>query len=328
MIQKLLVIFLVCITANFLTGTLLKKENEWTYKQSYLQVVDYPHDWYLVGSSRTRMGISSQLLCKELNQRVYNLSCSSFFMPSNWAQLESFLGLVTRKRLIVELAYNITSVNYYPTIASRWEYLLNYYESERVDNNYSLRYTRNIIKNLLRPSFTPMDLIPGELQKEKLQAGFNKWGEGTDPIFQLTHRPTQNTNLHNRSEKLRNNYTIVLGTGKRNDYYLDRLQHLITTAHQNDNEIYFYIPTTLNETEAQMLASVWPYIPLSNRILTYEDPRFYQLMNENLLFDEGHLNKVGSGLLTDIIIQQLRHKNVIPSSNKEPTASPAASPQK
>jgi hypothetical protein len=90
--------------------------------------------------------------------------------------------------------------------------------------------------------------------------------------------------------------------------------------------IYFYIPTTLNETEAEMLSCVWPYIPLSNRILTYQDPRFYQLLNENLLFDYGHLNKKGSELLTGIIIQQLRFKNAIPSSTPEPTGSLAASP--
>lgn len=328
MIKKLLVIFLVFITANFLMGSFVTKENEWTYKQSYLQAANYPHEWYLVGSSRTRLGISSQLLSKESNQMVYNLSPSAFFMPTNWTQLESLLGTVSGKKLIIELAYNITSVDYHPTVKSRVKYLLDYYRSAERVNDYSFEYTEKIVKNFLRPPLTITDLVSQEGQKVYLQNKFDLWGEDADSKFQLIHRPNHVVDFQERSKELKSNYKKVILTGKPNEYYLQKVQHLLVVARKNHNEVYFYLPTTLNETEAGMLSCVWPYIPEANRIKTYEDPRFYQLMNEDVLFDEGHLNKKGSKLLTDIIIKQLRLKNVIPPLSSQPTASSVASPQK
>jgi hypothetical protein len=107
-----------------------------------------------------------------------------------------------------------------------------------VSEESSGEYPKNIIENLTRLSSSLTDLIPGKYAKVKLEDRFNEWGGVTDPIFQLAHNPSQNTNLHKQSEDLKSNYKIVLGTGKPNDYYLDKLKNLISTAHQNNNEIY------------------------------------------------------------------------------------------
>jgi len=122
MVKKLLIVFLIYTAVNLSAGYFLTKENEWTYKQLYLKANRYPHDWYLIGSSRTRMGVNSQLLGTTTGESVYNLSCSAFFMPSNWEQLEAFLGQVSQKKLIVELTYNVTSIDYYPILVSKAEY--------------------------------------------------------------------------------------------------------------------------------------------------------------------------------------------------------------
>ena len=235
-------------------------------------------------------------------------------MPSNWEQLETILSQCSQRKFIVELSYNVSSPDYYPSWESKSRYIQNYVQSFLTSESYRSNYPMKVFKSLTRPSIQATDFIPGDFRKQRLQTEFDRWGHNTNPIINLPHAPTQHENLQTWSNVLRSNFESALVQREANKFYLDHVQKLIRLAQDYQNEIYFYLPTNLNETEAHMLSCVWPYLPEKNKLYTYKDIEYSRLLTEDYLFDEGHLNKKGSQLLTQIVIRQLQSMKVIGES--------------
>lgn len=310
MIKKLAVVLVTCVSLNVLLGSFPapEKDNEWTYKTACLSSQNYPHDWYLVGSSRTRMGVNSALLGASMNESVYSLTCSSLFMPTSWGRLEALLRQVSHKKIILELSYNVSSLDYYPTLESKVQDLVSHINCFINSDLYSGSYFTQIIKSIFLSPLQFISSYSPSLEAAKFQDKFDQWGNTTDPVLGLSHNPIQKRSLRIRAEELESYFTIALVRGEENEYYLDGLQRLLDLAKQNDNQLYFYLPTTFNETEAEMFSQVWPYLPDENRLSPHKDPDFEKLLTKEYLFDEAHLNKDGSILLTKFLIRELIKK--------------------
>ncbi|WP_439556916.1 hypothetical protein [Dyadobacter sp.] len=269
-----------------------------------------------IGTSRTLYAFDSQLF-DSLNQnktRSYNMGL--FSLPASQA-FDIADRIIENDTAVKNIFIELSALDYNTILLSPDRVFADFVFRTKVMAGCSTVEFSDKIKSFLfglnTSLFQTLSIAPQIVTIKKAMHTSSDPIEGTPWLRADGHQPVNmgGTNqiayLH-RTKKSTSQIMAVKQAEEANEYYIDQIKLLISSASQRNKKVMFYFPNNLSHTEFLILSQVAPYIPEDNLIRLPVDSRFESLFDPGNSFDAHHLNQRGAKIYTQFLHEEYSKK--------------------